>query len=150
MFLDVADLDADGRNDVIAATHAGGILTFRGLDDQGVVWERHEIDKPAGSGLVGKGVAVGDVDGDGKPDIVYSCESSEGRSGIVWLSAAGSPWSGTWTRHELSGTEGTKFDQVLLRDLDGDGDPDVVTCEEVENLGVIWYENPTNLPSENR
>ena len=29
-----------------------------------------------------------------------------------------------------------------LADLDGDGDLDVLTCEEVGNLGVIWYENP--------
>ena len=29
-----------------------------------------------------------------------------------------------------------------LIDLDGDGDLDVMTCEERKNLGVIWYENP--------
>ena len=28
-------------------------------------------------------------------------------------------------------------------DLDGDGDLDLITCEEVADLGVIWYENPT-------
>jgi hypothetical protein len=29
-----------------------------------------------------------------------------------------------------------------LVDLDGDGDLDVLTCEERAGLGVIWYENP--------
>jgi hypothetical protein len=34
-----------------------------------------------------------------------------------------------------------------LLDLDGDGDLDVLTCEEnygpdSQGLGVIWYENP--------
>ena len=28
-------------------------------------------------------------------------------------------------------------------DLDGDGDLDLLTCEEVHDLGVFWYENPT-------
>ncbi len=36
---------------------------------------------------------------------------------------------------------------ALFIDLDGDGDLDVLTCEEnygekSEGLGVIWYENP--------
>ena len=30
-----------------------------------------------------------------------------------------------------------------MLDLDADGDRDVVTCEERDNLGVIWYENPS-------
>lgn len=51
----------------------------------------------------------------------------------------------------VSGKEiGEKFDRIELLDLDGDGDPDLLTCEERENLGVIWYENPSRrhqLPS---
>ena len=27
--------------------------------------------------------------------------------------------------------------------MDADGDLDLLTCEERENLGVFWYENPT-------
>ena len=46
--------------------------------------------------------------------------------------------------HEISGEEeGAKFDLIQTLDLDGDGDLDIVTCEERDNLGVIWYENPT-------
>ena len=37
---------------------------------------------------------------------------------------------------------GVKFDLVELVDLDGDGDLDAITCEEVDNLGVFWFENP--------
>ena len=47
-----------------------------------------------------------------------------------------------WKDHEISGTEGIKFDRIELIDLDQDGDLDLVTCEERVNLGVIWYENP--------
>jgi hypothetical protein len=48
-----------------------------------------------------------------------------------------------WHDHEISGPEGVKFDRLELLDLDADGDTDVITCEERDNLGVIWYENPT-------
>ena len=46
----------------------------------------------------------------------------------------------------LSGSDGTKHDLVALVDLDGDGDLDAITTEEVNNLGVIWYENPRKRP----
>jgi hypothetical protein len=43
---------------------------------------------------------------------------------------------------DVSGNVGVKFDLVELVDLDGDGDLDAITCEEVDNLGVFWFENP--------
>jgi hypothetical protein len=46
----------------------------------------------------------------------------------------------------LGGPAGTKFDLIQTLDLDGDGDLDVITCEEKENLGLIWYENPLRSP----
>jgi hypothetical protein len=50
---------------------------------------------------------------------------------------------------DISGKEGVKYDFILLKDMDGDGDLDVITSEETaadgskKGLGVIWYENPT-------
>ena len=42
----------------------------------------------------------------------------------------------------LGGPAGVKFDLMQVLDLDADGDLDVITCEEVDQLGVVWYENP--------
>ena len=54
----------------------------------------------------------------------------------IWLKRIDDPW-------EPIGSESrTKFDRMECLDLDGDGDLDVLTCEERRNLGVIWYENP--------
>ena len=62
-----------------------------------------------------------------------------------------------WTRHTIdsgprgadgvrprpiAGPEGAKFDRIELVDLDDDGDLDLVTTEERDGLGVVWYENP--------
>ena len=51
-----------------------------------------------------------------------------------------------WIPRGLSGPAGVKFDRIELRDLDGDGDLDLITCEERDNLGVFWYENPAGKP----
>ena len=82
----------------------------------------------------------------GRMDLVFTCEGANDKSGVVWLSQSPSKplTSFEWTAHEISGTEkGIKFDLIQLLDLDADGDLDVITCEERDNLGVIWYENPT-------
>ncbi|MCA9412820.1 MAG: hypothetical protein KC944_16520, partial [Candidatus Omnitrophica bacterium] len=48
-----------------------------------------------------------------------------------------------WESYSISGDKvGIKFDLLEMIDLDGDGDLDLLTCAERENLGVFWYENP--------
>lgn len=56
----------------------------------------------------------------------------------VWIQPPSESWQ------PIDTTTSTKFDRIELVDLDGDGDEDVLTCEERRNLGIIWYENPSN------
>jgi hypothetical protein len=143
MFLTTGDLDGDGLRDIVCAVSGGSILFLRATGDAGKAWQVHDIPMPPNCGT-GKGVAVGDIDGDGKNDVVFTCENAIGnRSGVRWLAYQKTGAGFTWTDHEISGAAGVKFDRVELLDLDGDGDLDVLTCAERENLGVFWYENPT-------
>ena len=143
MFLKLADLDADGLNDVVCATRNGEILVFRrtGKSPQ---WEPSRIANPLGVPW-GKAVAVGDVNLDRIPDIVHDANTQGNRThpGIVWLSRNTKSTDDGWTSHDISGDAGVKFDRLELVDFDGDGDLDVLTCEERDNLGVFWCENPT-------
>lgn len=139
MFLGAGDLDRDGRRDLVCAVSGGPIMWYRRSEN---AWSSHVIPLPEGVGT-GKSAAMGDIDGDGDTDVVFSCENAHGaRSGLRWMSWVESPASKIWRSHEIAGAEGLKYDRVELIDLDGDGDLDVLTCEERDQLGVIWYENP--------
>ncbi len=149
MFMDLTDLDGDGLEDAIVTEYTNQrIVYIRRLDHSGSKWEQHTIDIPEITGRA-KAVKVGDIDGDGKPDIVHSSNTlgDDAKAGLIWMSYNSKPTEPGWEWHELSGTEGYKFDRMELVDLDGDGDLDVLTCEEnygadSRGLGVIWYENP--------
>ncbi|MBC8243623.1 MAG: VCBS repeat-containing protein [Verrucomicrobia bacterium] len=136
MFLDVGNVIGDPAVDIVCTTRNKEILFFERSDDS---WKTSVIPNPMGLPN-GKAVAIGDVDGDGQNDLVHTTNTGGNRSapGVTWLKRLGQ----TWQAHDISGNVGVKFDLIKLADLDGDGDLDAITCEEVDNLGVFWYENP--------
>jgi hypothetical protein len=73
--------------------------------------------------------AVGDIDGDGFPDVIIA--SSE-EDGVHWYRYP------TWARHAIR-PGGTYTTDMQVADIDGDGDLDVVVPAA---HGLVWYENP--------
>jgi len=148
MFLTLADIDEDGLQDVLVAANAGKageIIILRRLDIQGRLWKEYVIAFPEQSGTA-KAVVVGDMNADAKMDVVFSCENARSpKSGLMWLARKKGVFDGKWQAHDISGPKGIKYDRMELLDVDGDGDLDVLACEERENrkgLGLFWYENP--------
>ncbi len=138
MFADLADLNGDGLLDVAVAAKESDVVLC--LQQPGGRWQERVIHLDATHLGTAKAVKVADVNGDGRMDIFFTCEQANQQlEGAVWLEQRE---DGPWKQHTLGGPAGVKFDLMQVLDLDGDGDLDVITCEERDQLGVIWYQNP--------
>ncbi|MFH5804480.1 FG-GAP repeat domain-containing protein [Alienimonas sp. DA493] len=146
MFLTAGDLDGDGDRDVAVAAKDAGLILFERRDETGDRWRSRTLPLPTGSGATGagsgKGVAAARTAAG--TELFVSCEHAGGTCSIVRFRFE--PGAAVWTAAPRldcpGGVVGTKFDRLELLDLDADGDLDLLTCEERENLGVLWYERP--------
>ena len=150
MFIDVATSRDGFLDEILVAAKPAEILRFRRADSSRVAWLSSSERLPRAALGTLKAVRKADLNLDGIPDLVVSCEQASGdRTGLAWLQGkkSGRP---KWSLQTLAGATGIKFDLIQLLDLDADGDLDVICCEERANLGVFWYENPTQSPRNRR
>ena len=140
MFLTSGKLSPDDTATTVICATLNGELVCCESESTGK-WSETILPLPFGL-KAGKGVAIADINGDARPDIVTTAEAQREKDEMIAVSWKENRPDG-WVDHAISDQQGRKFDRIEMLDLDGDGDLDLLTCEEVHDLGVFWYENPT-------
>ena len=95
-------------------------------------WEFHAISEKAAGGVFAHGLGVGDVNGDGRQDILHA---------KGWLEQpAENALTARWRPHDAKFSSAYGGADMFAYDVDGDGDNDVITSEAAHDFGLSWYE----------
>jgi len=135
--IELADFNADGKLDVVTRTSK---MLYIWLQNDSDNWHKITIDAPGK-----EGATVGDIDGDGDPDIVLAG---------YWVETPEDPVKGRWESHNIDrkwytqkwrgkGNWRDNCSKVRLADMNGDGCLDVIICSsEMCGYPVSWYKAP--------
>ena len=129
----VGDLDGDGDADLTVVSKNDDTLSWiENATGDGSQWTVHVVD--AGLDLP-KYVSIGDLDGDGAPDLLVAATNDDL---LAWFeNELGS--GGGWIRHDLP-YAGSLPACALASDVDGDGDVDVLSSSGPDDT-ITWLEN---------
>ena len=132
-----ADIDGDGRMEIVTMSDQNSLRWYKIPDDPTKPWKRHEIGAP-----VHAGVSVGDLNGNGKLDVVRTdvwFENVKG-DGTEWVEHAIGP--NTPPPPDFQPSFAFNATMSAVRDMDGNGKLDVVfTDAEIPGGKVWWMEN---------
>jgi hypothetical protein len=93
-------------------------------------WTFHNISERIAPRPFGHGLGVGDINGDGRIDLI----TKDG-----WFEQPEVLDQGNWTFHKVS-FAGPGGAEMYAYDVDGDGDNDVITSLAAHEFGLAWHE----------
>jgi hypothetical protein len=165
--LAVGDINGDGKLDLVTANLGGDLSVLLGNGD-GTFGSATSVSLPDGGGLTQAplSMAVGDLNGDGKLDLVVTGQTSYSQQyGFFGTYGYYGPYfrtvyqgyvnvlvgdgKGGFTAGDTQALNSTTPSSVQVGDLNGDGKPDVVTAnQDLSSVGVLLGNGDGTLGTE--
>jgi hypothetical protein len=150
----IADVNEDGKPDIVAANQWSGPPSVDSDGPVGVLLGNGDgtfqaARKYWSGGLDNRSVAIADVNGDGKPDVVvvHRCGNYWDCSGPANVSVLLGNGDGTLQNAVNYPSSGPIAESMAIQDVNGDGKPDLITangcgggnpsCSDVSVLSVL-------------
>ncbi len=123
------DIDGDDRPDILATSEGYVGYATRNDRDPEAAWTFHRISPHGEWDAYTHGLGSGDVNGDGRADII--------EANAWWEQPASLAGDSEWTRHPVELGYGAQFHAY---DVNDDGLPDIVGSIEAHGYGLAWWE----------
>ncbi|MDE3144368.1 MAG: T9SS type A sorting domain-containing protein, partial [Bacteroidota bacterium] len=139
--LAIGDIDGDGKLDIaVVNKNSYTVSVFRNTSSSSNISFAAKVDLSTGSSTYPQSVAIGDIDGDGKPDIAVADYNAALVS--VFLNTGSSGNISFATKSDF--TCGNAPYSIRISDIDGDGKPDIAVANYSSNSVSVLRNTGSN------
>ena len=147
----MGDIDGDGKPDLAIANAAGSVCVLLNRTAPGDTTPSFATQEQFATGSNPQSVSLGDIDGDGKPDLAIANLSSDSVSVLLNTTAPGATTASFAPQHPFA--TGSGPNSVSMGDFNGDGKPDLavvnggsVSVSVLLNTTAPGASTPTFVP----